>query len=62
MKKETTYTIAFYCFLAFIAIVFFTIITSCSRKVVVMPGAPVHPTFDKTIVHHNDPTPQKPIK
>jgi len=61
MKKET-YIRAFFCFLAFILLVVFTILTSCSRKVVVMPGAPVHPTFDKTIVHHNDPTPQKPIK
>lgn len=62
MKKETTYKIAFYCFVAAVLLILFTAITSCSPKVVVMPAAPVHPTYGQPIVNQfKDPIPQKNI-
>lgn len=51
MKKETTYKIAFYCFVAAVLLILFTAITSCSQRVIVMPSAPVHPIYNPPIVN-----------
>lgn len=65
MKKDYTYKFAFWCFAVAALLILFTLVTSCSPRVVYVPHAPVHPEMPEWgSVKKNsftDPVPQKPI-
>jgi hypothetical protein len=64
MKKDYTYKFAFWCFALAALLILFTVVTSCSPKVVMMPTAPVHPEMPEwgLAKRSTDPTPQKANK
>jgi len=62
MKKEYTYQFAFWCFALAALLILFTVFTSCSPKILIMPQAPVHPeqpSWGISKEKYDDPIPQK---